>query len=99
MLKRGWVDCENWDLYSVLAGRHRMADGELEDLRQQTAEWRANQQKRRDRALGQIREIIADGRPALAYKAHQKMAHTMQDWRLPERDFLRIIAAFHEQKM
>ena len=26
MLKKGWVDCENWDLLSVLAGRHRAAD-------------------------------------------------------------------------
>ena len=99
MLKRGWVDCENWDLYSVLAGRHRMSDEKLTDLRQQTAEWQENQQKRRDRALRQIREITSDGRPALAYRAHQKMARTIEDWHLPDRDLLRIIAAFHEQRM
>ncbi len=28
-LRRGWVDCENWDLFSVMKGRHLAVDGEV----------------------------------------------------------------------
>jgi membrane associated rhomboid family serine protease len=31
MLKKGWVDCENWDLFSVMAGRHLKTIAEDED--------------------------------------------------------------------
>jgi hypothetical protein len=99
MLKKGWVDCENWDLFSVLAGRNTMSTEELVELRRQSDDWQQKQYERRESALEQIRGIIADGRPALAYKAHQKMARSIEDWHLPEPDFLKLIAAYHEQKM
>ncbi len=99
MLKKGWVDCENWDLFSVLAGRNTMSTEDLEDLRRSSDDWQQKRRERQESALEQIREIIADGRPALAYKAHQKMTHRTEEWHLPEPDFLKLIAAYHEQKM
>lgn len=99
MLKKGWVDCENWDIFSVLSGRNTMSDEDFEQLRRQSDEWQEKQHERRDSALAQIRGIIADGRPELAYKAHQKMERTIEDWYLPEPDFLKLISAYHEQKM
>ncbi len=99
MLKKGWVDCENWDLFSVLSGRNTMSDDEFEQLRRQSDEWQEKQHERRESALAQIRGIIVDRRPELAYKAHQKMGRTIEDWQLPEADFLKLITTYHEQKM
>ncbi|MCC7419225.1 MAG: rhomboid family intramembrane serine protease [Planctomycetaceae bacterium] len=31
LLKKGWVDCENWDLFSLMAGRHLKTIAENED--------------------------------------------------------------------
>jgi len=98
MLKKGWVDCENWDLLSVLAGRHTMSESQRRELLQESAEWQEEQRKRSASALEQIRAITAEGRPELAYKAHQKMARTVQGWTLPDADFLKLILSFHEQK-
>lgn len=99
MLKKGWVDCENWDLFSVMAGRNTMSDEDLAEMRRQSDDWQQRQHDRRESALEQICEIIADGRPELAYKAHQKMARSIENWHLPEPEFLKLIAAYHDQKL
>lgn len=99
MLKKNWVDCENWDLFSVAAGRHAMSDDELLALKQESAEWQEKAQKRRASALDQIRDITRTGQPALAYKAHRKMVHSLENWQLPDQDFLNLILAFHRREL
>lgn len=98
MLKQGWVDCEHWDMYSVIAGKHTMSDDERAVLRTQSQDWQEKQQRRIASAQKQIREIMDQGNPEMAYKAHRKMAHTLEDWQLPDADFLKLILTFHEQK-
>lgn len=95
MLKNNMVDCENWDIFSVWAGRHRMSSDQLNELR---ALSQADQEKKahlRKSSLEQIKQIIIDGRHELAYAAHQKMSRTFDDWRLPEPHFRKMIAGYH----
>ena len=98
MVKKDWVDCEHWDLFSVMAGKHTMSRDQRHELRRQGTDWQEKQQKRRESALAQIREITRSGQPELAYKAQQKMAHSVEDWHMPDADFLKLILAFHDQK-
>ena len=91
MLKLNWVDCENWDAFSVLAGRHRMSLEKMAELRQQYPASPVDEQRHREEterqrrsALKQIEQILVDGRHELAYAAHVKMARSIDHWRLPE---------------
>jgi len=97
MLKLDWVDCENWDFFSVRAGRNTMDSEEL-------AQWREGLQShqeidRSDEFLQQIKQTIADGQPQVAFAVHQKMLHTHDTWTLPENDLLNLIVAFHKQQL
>lgn len=96
MLRKGWVDCENWDLFSVLAGKQGMPMEQWEKVREEDPSETAQREKQTANALSQIHQIIEDGQPALAYRAHLKMKQSQMGWELPEPDLLRIIASYHE---
>jgi len=50
------------------------------------------------KSLQEIRNIIAEGNPALAYAAHQRMLRENDSWKLPDDDLLMLISAFHERQ-
>ncbi len=103
MLKLGWVDCEYWDVFSVCSGRNTMTPEERreeEERKPERVKQRAKEeQQRRTPATKQIHELIQTGQPLFALKAHQRMARTLPDWRLPEPDLLALIQRLHEQKL
>jgi membrane associated rhomboid family serine protease/uncharacterized protein YciI len=99
MLKAKLVDCENWDVFSVWAGRHTMSPEQLAQEEAARPEHQQRLQRRRDESLAQIRKIIADGQPALALAAHHRMAREFPDWTLPEPDLLGLVKAFHQKKL
>ncbi|HUT88643.1 MAG TPA: rhomboid family intramembrane serine protease [Thermoguttaceae bacterium] len=85
MLRQDWVDCENWDVFSVWAGRNTMSPEELEALEPGPTP------KSREEVLQEIHEILAEGRFELALTVHRRMAASLPDWRLPEPDLRRLI--------
>ncbi len=85
MLRRDWVDCENWDVFSVLAGRHTMSPEELKALEPGPAP------QSREEVLRQIHEVLAEGHIELALTVHHRMAASLPDWRLPEPELRRLI--------
>jgi membrane associated rhomboid family serine protease len=97
MVQRRLVDCENWDVFSVSKGRHRMTREQLAELKAERPENQEKLKNRREEALKQIHALIAEGNPALAYSAHDHCRRMFPDWRLSDQDLLRIIAAFHEK--
>lgn len=103
LLKLGWVDCDHWDFFSVWAGRHTMTDKEryeADEKQPARAQQRAKEEEeRRAASLQQIREILQNGQPQFALKAHQRMAREFPDWTLPEADLLSLIHALQEQKL
>ncbi len=102
MLKARWVDCENWDAFSVWAGRNTSAG--VEQARVQAQCQAARQQKQenqrilRENALKEIHEIIQNGQALLALKAHQRMSKELPDWDLPESDLFNLILGLHKNK-
>lgn len=101
MVQQRLVDCENWDVFSVWAGRNKMSEQERDEAERQSRQ-REQEQKRenkREAALEQIREIIAQGQLVMAVKAHQLMQHKLPGWSLPEADLSGLIRALHTQKL
>ena len=98
MLKLNWVDCEGFDLLAVMTGREgkQRRPSRHEEEEKLTPEQLAQQ---REMSLNQIRHLIAEGQPQLAHAANQRMRREHPDWHLPAGDFLKLIAAFHKQKL
>jgi len=95
MLRLGWVDCENWDVFSVCAGRHQMTYDQMVALRESQPVDPQKTKRYRQSSLDQIHQILVDGRHELAYAAHRRMAGTIDGWRLPEPWFRSMIAGYH----
>ncbi len=100
MLKRGWVDCEHWDLFSVWAGRHQMTDAERvrldaqkPEVKKQRAERR---QKRQDLLLGEIHRALQEGNPIPANVMYGKLKD-FPNTLLPESDLLLLIQLLLEK--
>ncbi|MEW4562824.1 rhomboid family intramembrane serine protease [Bremerella sp. JC770] len=93
MVKLKLVDCENFDVFSVWAGRHEKPRDEPDAQSAAHTEMKLVQQ-----GLDQIRQILAEGEnPQLAYHAHVSMADKYASWHLPEREFLTIIKQLCDQ--
>ncbi len=100
MLKTDRVECENWDLFSVWAGKNEMTDEELQAHAEKDPvyqeERRQEDYERRRGAINKTRVLVADGRAQEAYEYYRKKAVLLDDWRLPEADLRNMIAAFHK---
>ena len=102
MVRRDWVDCENWDIFSVIAGRHEMTDDQLTTAKEESPEYQRQQQAQEDELTDStqrsVRALIEQGHPDTALALYQKTTRRLRDWHLPERDMLGLIGAFHKQK-
>ena len=94
MVKWKLVDCENFDLFSVWAGRHELTREQLEEESDAKTEMKLVQQ-----GLQQVCQMLDEGvNPQLAYRAHASMAANYASWHLPEREFLTLIKQLCDQK-
>ncbi|MCC9604664.1 rhomboid family intramembrane serine protease [Blastopirellula sp. JC732] len=95
MVRKEWVDCENYDFFTVYFGN---PDAPREEKVDETG-LKAARLRSANLGLEQIRQILREGGdPALAYRAHLKLGHSNPDWYLPEEDLLEIIQSFLKQK-
>lgn len=92
LVKLGWVDCENYDLFSVRRGRHQMTEEELREEFLTTAEGKALEAQKREEALAEIRQHMTENQPLAAVAAYRRAKQRFPDWRLPEQDFVVLIA-------
>jgi membrane associated rhomboid family serine protease len=98
MLKLDLVDCENWDFFSVIAGRHKMSpeERELADARREKQAEAAPLSHQA--MLAEIRRTIQEGRPLLALRAHERFSRELADWTLPQPELWNLIQSLHEKK-
>ncbi|MCY2995047.1 MAG: rhomboid family intramembrane serine protease [Planctomycetota bacterium] len=120
MLKLHWVDCENWDLFSVWAGRNTQTLSEQTEDTHQELQKLIDQERSGGRrpaparpqpvplgtpppvtqvktSLEDVRRLIADGQPDMAYRLHLAMAKASAKWTLPETELIRIIGTLQQQ--
>jgi len=103
LVKSGRVDCEGWDLYTVLAGR----EGEkVKKKKKRKPKTPSEEQAVRLRcetkalaALDDVRNLVAQGQVRGAHALAKKMSQLLRDdWKLPEEDALKLIAALDKEK-
>lgn len=99
MVKLNLVDCENWDLFSVLAGREgqtpEKSEKELEEERERR---RALQVKREAEIIGQVRRYVADSQPRAALEALHALRQQRADFNLPESELVALIRALERDE-
>jgi membrane associated rhomboid family serine protease len=102
MLKLGWVDCEGWDLISVMAGRH-LRSGSGASVRRAKAIATGDSEldaegdplvtvaQRREQALEPMRRLLAGRKGSAALALYHKTVHLCESWELPERELLQLV--------
>ena len=99
MLKAGWVDCENWDLFAMIAGRLGEAPKKsARALRKQQAQRAQQQSKNLDTARGTLRQLLRDGNGTVALALHEKQARAEPGWQLDEAELLALLDALAKQQ-
>ena len=92
MLRLRWVDCENYDLFSVRTGRNQMSKEELRAEYLASAAGQAQERQKREQAQAEFRRHMAENQPLAALAAHRRFKQRFADWKLPEQDFVVLIA-------
>jgi membrane associated rhomboid family serine protease len=96
LVKLGWVDCENWDLLAVIAGREGQPRRTAPD-RPSDEEHRTHLQMQGREAIEHIGHLLGMGKVEGALALEQKMARTIPDWKLPEDKLLALIKELHRK--
>lgn len=92
LLQYDLVETDNWDIFSIWAGKHRLSYDEANQAVEQSESHQAEQSTQIENGLVQIREVLQEGSsPQLAYRAHLNMQRKYANWRLPDAEFLLII--------
>jgi len=103
MLKTNRVDCENWDLFSVIANRRRMTEKEriaeaVNDpkyIKQQ-----ADRTKQRaEEALEWIREQLQGGNCKAALEVYRHVSVEQPKWILPKAEHYSLIAGLLKSRL
>lgn len=114
MLRRNWVDCEGWDLFTRMAGRQTGMDQAsaafTADFRRRSSARAAKRKPKSDPALDaappeprppQLRfsELIAEHKPHAALRELQRARHLRPDWQPPPREMLALARGLRKAKV
>ena len=99
MLRLGWVDCENWDVFSVWTGRNEKKKHELAQEFIESPHGQAKLASKRDTMLDIIRHHLTAGDAAAALVVHRRGISQMTDWRLPEEDHVALITGLRARHL
>jgi hypothetical protein len=101
--KAGWVDCENWDFFSVRKGRHLLTEAERHKIVAETPEYKKKVadrlQEHWQQMLNDFHRAIREGFPMAALKTYQRMKSEFSDWKLPDADLFALIRSLQEKKL
>jgi membrane associated rhomboid family serine protease len=97
MLQRKWVDCENWDLFSVLKDRHLKTREQLAEEDLNSAEGQAKLSAHKEQLLGQFRGFLAAGEAAAAMSVHRRAGVQFgTGWQLSEQELILLITGLRK---
>jgi len=72
MIRLKWVDCENWDLFSVWKGRHAMTREQLAEEALTSQEGKAKLASHQEVMQNQLRSYLEANEPAAALAVHRR---------------------------
>lgn len=101
MLKTNLVDCEYWDVFSVLVGRHRLTPEERQKIEDDKPEVkkRKEEEHQKQHALleSEINRAIRAKHAVPALRLCERMKRSFPDWQLGETELLLFIQLLENQ--
>jgi hypothetical protein len=92
MVQKKWVDCENWDLFSVWQGRHAMTREQLAEEALTSREGQAKLASHQEVMQNQFRSYLAANEPAAALAVHRRGKLQFRDkWAIGEPEHVQLI--------
>src|SRR5438874_7304090 len=99
MVKWKWVDCENWDLFSVWKGRNMMTREQLAEEALSSDEMKAKLASLQDQMRLKIREFLAAGGAGAALALHRRGKKQFgAAWQLKEEDHVELIGGLRKSQ-
>jgi membrane associated rhomboid family serine protease len=101
LLKRGIVDCEGWDAFSVWSGNYggfREEPDHVAEVKQLDADRKEKDKQLVQSAQPQFRQYLQSGNVAAAIKFYEKMKNVAGGIKPERSDWLAMIQWFHTQK-
>ncbi|HZL88666.1 MAG TPA: rhomboid family intramembrane serine protease [Pirellulaceae bacterium] len=92
MVALKWVDCEDYDVFSVIRGRHKMSQTEKAEEFAKSAEGQALRAKQLEQARDEYRQQVAAGQPLAALATHRRAKHQFPEWAVAEPDYVQLMA-------
>jgi membrane associated rhomboid family serine protease len=100
MVKWKWVDCENWDLYSVMKGRNMMTREQLAEQALSSDEGKAKLASLQVQMQTQIHEYLAAGGAPAALVLHRRGKKQFgAAWQLKEDDHVELISGLRKAQL
>jgi membrane associated rhomboid family serine protease len=112
LLRLDKVDCEGWDLFSVMAGRHKPSFGESSVKRRTVSRKSAPPPDDDDAAPSptsaadrfirnqeQFRKFLAERNGGAALKLYEKTKHLTGTWELHEKELLQLVELLCAEKL
>src|SRR5262245_9464651 len=97
MVKWKWVDCENWDLFSVWKGRNMMTREQLAEEELSSDEGQAKLASLQDQMRAKLHEYLAAGEMAAALTLHRRGKKQFSSaWQLKEEDHVELISGLRK---
>jgi membrane associated rhomboid family serine protease len=99
MLKLKWVDCEDWDVFSVWAGKHTLSREQKAEESLKTPEAQAKLANLRHVMATQIQQYLAAGESAAALAVHRRGRLQFPDWRPDEPQMIQLISGLRQAQL
>ncbi|MDR2345181.1 MAG: rhomboid family intramembrane serine protease [Planctomycetaceae bacterium] len=103
MLKSGYVNCENWDIFSVWSGNNTMTD--IERIKRKTNKTETKQKKedqikkRQNLLLEELQTALNNNTPLPAFVIMQKLIQEFKNAEIPEPELLSLIKMLIKNKL
>ena len=99
-LKKKWVDCENWDLFTIWQGKQSRMASEI-GAKTDTEELAAAEQDRHESnqamVANSIRSALNAGNASVALAMFNKQKDLVPDFTIPQKVHLALISGLHKQ--
>jgi membrane associated rhomboid family serine protease len=99
MVKWKWVDCENWDLFSVYQNRHLMTREQLAAEELSSDEAKSKLASLQDQMRVKLREFLAAGEAEAALALHRRGRKQFgASWQIGEEDAIQLMGNLRKAK-
>jgi membrane associated rhomboid family serine protease len=94
-----WVDCEEFDVFSIARGRHKRTKEEKLEEFAKSKEGQELRAKQFAQAQEEFRQNLTAGQPLGALATHRRAKQNFPEWSLPESDFVQLMTLLRKLHM